>query len=165
MPTFSKSGADEYTCQKCARRLDSEKYPPEWRPDITGNSSAANVCPECLNWHSRPEPLAKRHGHELYRLQGGVIIHRFQIIGTTQWVAGAWEPIEGPGATRHNTITTFTECGVMGWFGRIGSLTFTEEEYRRAYGLIRKVFPGLFVRGKEEMGEIVTYDNQEEVRQ
>lgn len=49
MPHFDTNGADTYICQKCARIFNSVKYPPTWRPDITGHKSAGNVCPACLN--------------------------------------------------------------------------------------------------------------------
>lgn len=50
MPHFSSCcpGADTYICQKCARILCSKCQPPKWRPDITGNKSAGNICPKCF---------------------------------------------------------------------------------------------------------------------
>ncbi len=48
MPHFSESGNDTYICQRCARVFDSVEQPSQWRPDITGNSSAGNVCPACV---------------------------------------------------------------------------------------------------------------------
>ena len=49
MPHFcSKCGADTYLCQVCHRAMCSREYPSIWRPDITGHSSAGNVCPSCV---------------------------------------------------------------------------------------------------------------------
>lgn len=53
MPRFSETGADMYICQVCGRDLDSEKHPPEWRTDITMRTSAANVCPSCVQAHEQ----------------------------------------------------------------------------------------------------------------
>lgn len=46
---YCSCGADTYICQSCGRILCSAAFPAEWRPDITGNQSAGNVCPTCLN--------------------------------------------------------------------------------------------------------------------
>jgi len=48
MPRFCECGSDMYICQKCGRDLCSTKFPPEWRPDITKNEHAGNVCPQCI---------------------------------------------------------------------------------------------------------------------
>lgn len=53
MPHFSESGADMYICQVCGRDLDSEKFPPQWRPDLTGSPRAGNICPSCLGAKER----------------------------------------------------------------------------------------------------------------
>lgn len=45
---ISADGNDMYICQVCGRDLDSVKFPPQWRPDITGRNSAGNVCPPCV---------------------------------------------------------------------------------------------------------------------
>ena len=37
-----------YICQICGMDLDSVKFPPVWRTDLTGRTSAGNVCPSCL---------------------------------------------------------------------------------------------------------------------
>jgi hypothetical protein len=47
-PHFSQSGNDTYICQVCATIFDSVECPPVWRPDLTGNRSAGNICPACL---------------------------------------------------------------------------------------------------------------------
>jgi hypothetical protein len=52
MPSFCDiCGADMYICQKCGRDLCSDTEQPKWRPDITGNKSAGNVCPDCIKDH------------------------------------------------------------------------------------------------------------------
>lgn len=48
MPRFSEAGNGMYICQICGRDLDSVLHPPEWRPDLTGRTSAGNVCPTCI---------------------------------------------------------------------------------------------------------------------
>jgi hypothetical protein len=48
MPHFSESGHDEVICQKCGRIVNTGKEKVEWRPDITGNQSAGNVCVPCI---------------------------------------------------------------------------------------------------------------------
>jgi hypothetical protein len=48
MPRFSEAGYDMYICQVCGRDLDSFIYPPQWRPELTGSSSAGNICPACF---------------------------------------------------------------------------------------------------------------------
>lgn len=50
---YCSCGQDTYICQSCGRELCAEVYPPVWRPDITGHSSAGNVCPTCLDPRSR----------------------------------------------------------------------------------------------------------------
>jgi hypothetical protein len=47
-PEFCNCGADMYICQVCHKDSCSKDSPSEWRPDITGNESAGNVCPECV---------------------------------------------------------------------------------------------------------------------
>lgn len=49
MPSFSKSGHDEVKCQVCGRLVDTGIEKVEWRPDLTGNKRAGNVCRNCLN--------------------------------------------------------------------------------------------------------------------
>jgi hypothetical protein len=51
MPYFSESGHDLVLCQVCGRDIDTGKETPTWRPDITGNPSAGNVCRECVAAH------------------------------------------------------------------------------------------------------------------
>lgn len=55
MPHFSSCcpGADEYVCQVCGKICCSKCEPPEWRTDITKNTSAGNVCPVCLKLYVR----------------------------------------------------------------------------------------------------------------
>ena len=50
MPHFSDCcpGADTYVCQVCATIHCGGCEPSEWRTDITGSSSAGNVCPNCI---------------------------------------------------------------------------------------------------------------------
>jgi hypothetical protein len=64
MPHFDQHGGDQWICQKCLSIFDSTVN-SEWRPDITGNKCAGNVCPSCLAKHdggasntTRPAPLA-----------------------------------------------------------------------------------------------------------
>ncbi len=56
MPFFSDSGADTWLCQKCYEVFASDEVMSEWRPDITGNDSAANVCPDCVEKYSKKRP-------------------------------------------------------------------------------------------------------------
>jgi hypothetical protein len=54
MPHFSPEGNDMYICQVCGRDLDSVKFPPTWRIDITirpgqSNKGLGNVCPKCIS--------------------------------------------------------------------------------------------------------------------
>lgn len=51
---------DDYMCQKCATVKDSGTDPSQWRPDITGNKSAGNVCPSCMKTYcSKLTPTEK----------------------------------------------------------------------------------------------------------
>jgi hypothetical protein len=45
---ISAEGNDMYICQICGRDLDSVKYTPSWRPDLTKRTGAGNVCPQCI---------------------------------------------------------------------------------------------------------------------
>jgi hypothetical protein len=45
---FCSCGQDTYLCQVCARELCGAQLPPAWRPDLTGHTSAGNICPKCL---------------------------------------------------------------------------------------------------------------------
>jgi hypothetical protein len=47
MPHFDQYGGDEWICQVCGR-VQSSRVGFGWRPDITNNTSAGNVCPTCL---------------------------------------------------------------------------------------------------------------------
>jgi hypothetical protein len=77
MPTFSKNGNDEYICQKCARIFDSVEQPSQWRPDITGHTSAGNVCPSCVQKHeTTPISLAEHCRQESGGLEG-VALQRY----------------------------------------------------------------------------------------
>ena len=44
MPHFDKNGNDTVLCQLCGRVVNSAT----WRPDLTGNKSAGNVCSLCV---------------------------------------------------------------------------------------------------------------------
>lgn len=55
MPHFDENGHDTYICQVCAKIKSSAKSTPEWRPDITNNKSAANVCEDCVKKHDTNE--------------------------------------------------------------------------------------------------------------
>ena len=60
MPHFCDwCGAETYICQKCRKIFCSEDHPPKWRPDITGNESAGNVCPMCLKRYDLKPQLAR----------------------------------------------------------------------------------------------------------
>ena len=54
---ISEDGNDMYICQVCGRDLDSVKHPPQWRPDLTGNEHAGNICPSCTMGKSKPLSL------------------------------------------------------------------------------------------------------------
>ncbi len=62
MPHFSPTGHDLVLCQKCGRDIDCGKDEPHWRPDITGNASAGNICPECLLKHELGVPNKEYNG-------------------------------------------------------------------------------------------------------
>lgn len=50
MPHFSNCcQVDTYICQKCHTTFCSKCAPSKWRPDITDNERAGNVCPTCLS--------------------------------------------------------------------------------------------------------------------
>lgn len=49
---------------------------------------------------------------------GRIIVRSFNIAGTARRVFQAWEPIEGPFAATHSTITHDDEHG---WLGRVGT--------------------------------------------
>ena len=63
MPHFSDCGKpghlDTYICQVCGQVHCSGCVPSEWRPDITGNSSAGNVCRNCLNTRGNRNEVTK----------------------------------------------------------------------------------------------------------
>ena len=61
MPHFSEccEGADTYICQRCGRIRCGSCQPGKWRPDITGNSSAANVCMSCIEEVDKPAKTDK----------------------------------------------------------------------------------------------------------
>jgi rubrerythrin len=50
MPHFDENGLDTWICQKCCK-IFTLKTMPQWRPDITGRTSAGNVCPSCIEKH------------------------------------------------------------------------------------------------------------------
>lgn len=47
MSKFSETGHDVVICQRCSRLVDTGAEKVSWRPDITGNESAGNVCEVC----------------------------------------------------------------------------------------------------------------------
>ena len=48
MPHFSNCcSADEYICQSCTKIFCSKCSPSTWMPEYIGNTTAANVCPDC----------------------------------------------------------------------------------------------------------------------
>jgi hypothetical protein len=76
-----------------------------------------------------------------------VLIKKYRITGTNIWIYSAWVPTELIGA--HLTIT-FVEGEP---FGRVGTLTNSEEEYEAAYELIIDEHPEA-AAGKKDAGEI-----------
>lgn len=64
MPTFGPNGRDEFICQKCARVLESTDLYPQWRPDITGNESAGNVCMQCIRQHDAHDKAIQDAGSQ-----------------------------------------------------------------------------------------------------
>lgn len=67
-------------------------------------------------------------------------VSRTRIIGTSRYVFAAWEPTDRcPSKILHSTIRS----NRLGWEGRIGTRSFTSEEYDRAYAAILRCYPGL----------------------
>jgi hypothetical protein len=54
MPHFNAAGHDTYICQVCTGIFDAVTATATWRPDVTGNVSAGNVCPGCLEASRKP---------------------------------------------------------------------------------------------------------------
>lgn len=87
MPHFTDDGRDTVLCQVCARVVTAAT----WRPDITGNKSAGNVCKSCeakaqahnrtqqpaSGWESLAEHCAKESGFPLGSLQLRDYINRY----------------------------------------------------------------------------------------
>lgn len=84
-----------------------------------------------------------------------VLIKKYRIKGTDTWVYSAWVPTELIGA--HLTIT-YVEGEV---FGRVGTLTNTEEEFEAAYELIIDEYPEA-AGGERDRGEIELWIEEEE---
>jgi hypothetical protein len=83
-----------------------------------------------------------------------VLVKKYRITGTNVWMYSAWVPTELMGA--HHTIT-FVEGEV---FGKVGTLTNTEEEYEAAYELIIDEYPEA-ATGKKDKGEIELWTTEE----
>jgi len=62
MPHFSECcrGADTYICQCCKQIKCSSCQPSQWRPDITGSNSVANVCLDCVPVNNTMKKVTKR---------------------------------------------------------------------------------------------------------
>lgn len=54
MPLFSDEGHDCVICQTCSRLVDTGVEAITWRPDLTGNESAGNVCESCIEKNDEP---------------------------------------------------------------------------------------------------------------
>lgn len=71
------------------------------------------------------------------KMIGNIVVNAFQIIGTNDLVFQANKPISSPfrtdGESEASTITTFTEHGVEGWYGRIG--TDPDRELYKDFGI------------------------------
>lgn len=76
-----------------------------------------------------------------------VLIKKYRIEGTDTWIYSAWVPSTLTGA--HHVFTS-VEGEV---FGRVGTLTNTEEEYEAAYEEIIDEYPEA-AAGKKDKGEI-----------
>lgn len=65
MPHFTEDGREEWICQACGGIYD-DRTPSEWRPDITGNEHASNVCPQCVKEYARLHPQSgKEKSHSI----------------------------------------------------------------------------------------------------
>lgn len=63
MPHFSENGNDVVICQLCARPIDTGAEKVAWRPDLTRNKSAGNVCARCIQKEeSSPCPVCNGLG-------------------------------------------------------------------------------------------------------
>lgn len=49
MPHFTEEGNESILCQSCLKQIDCGREKSFWRPDITGNESAATVCEQCAS--------------------------------------------------------------------------------------------------------------------
>jgi hypothetical protein len=111
------------------------------------------------------------------QIANGLIVERYNIIGTRRWVYDAWEPSERNGEMpfSHSTIRTVDGR----WMGRIGTRrlpaelealpaysseraravgAFHEAQYEEAYAAIIAAFPAA-EHGCRSMGEIATVEN------
>lgn len=69
MPHFDEHGRDTVICQLCGRTVSEAT----WRPDLTRNKSAGNVCAACVAKSKEPrraEPLLSLYEH--CRLESGL---------------------------------------------------------------------------------------------
>lgn len=89
MVAFCECGADMYICQMCGKDLCSKDYPSEWRPDITENESAGNVCPSCVKAALKRPGRITRHfrtikcdgcGKRLLYYEGNIQIPKRELI-------------------------------------------------------------------------------------
>jgi len=117
----------------------------EWKGELGGTGKP--FCEEegCLNL-AYMAGLCKDHL---------VLILRRKVKGTEIWVYSAWVPTELMGA--HTTIT-FVEGEP---FGKVGTLTNTEEEFEAAYILIEDEYPEA-KNGERDAGEITLWEVEEE---
>ncbi len=67
MPHWNERGEETVVCQKGSHTVPASQV--EWRPDITGNQSAGNVCKACIrSWHMNDEDWHPGREAELRRL-------------------------------------------------------------------------------------------------
>lgn len=105
------------------------------------------------------------------RMVGDCMVKRYNIIGTRNWVHAAYTPMNS--WDDYDTLTSIGES----WYGRIGTQRLSstlpseeertqqirtkyEEQFRRAYALIREAFPEVdsFQINPGSYGQIITYE-------